>query len=164
MVPARLPDLVDASHGFTIVEVVVVVSILGILSAVSAPVLTTHLRTATLRAGAEEAVAALNAARQLAIRTSATVCVRNDGTRVQYHVGHCGASRWTGIGTDAAGNIDLANNLRVSGTNNLCFNDLGAGTATPAPCAPNGTLTITSPTSGAALSVIMATTGRLRIQ
>ncbi len=164
MVSERVPHVVSASRGFTMAELAVVLAVLGILSVVSIPSLATYLRAARLRAGAEEAVAILNAARQLAIRASATVCVRHDGTRAQFHVGNCSAPRWTGIGTDAAGDIRLANDLRIAGSSNLCFNDLGAGTATPAPCAPNGTLTVTSPAGGASLSVIMATTGRLRIQ
>lgn len=164
MVPERLPHLVGASRGFTMAELSVVLAILGIVSVVSIPILTTYLRAASLRAGAEETIAILNAARHLAIRASTTVCVRNDGTRAHYHVGDCSAARWTGIGTDAAGDIRLANDLRIGGSNNLCFNDLGAGTATPAPCAPNGTLTVTSPTGGVSLNVIMATTGRLRVQ
>lgn len=164
MVSERLPHVVGGSRGFTMVELTAVLAIVGIISAISMPSLWTYLRTATLRAGAEEAVAVLDAARQLAIRMSTTVCVRNDGTRMRYHVGGCGAAPWSGIGTDVSGNIQLANELRIGGTNNLCFNDLGAGTATPAPCAPNGTLTVTSPAGGATLHVIMATTGRLRIQ
>ena len=164
MVSERLPHIIGGSRGFTMVELTVVLAIVGIISTISIPMLSTYLRTATLRAGAEEAVAVLNAARQLAIRMSTTVCVRNDGTRLRYHVGSCGAAPWSGSGTDAVGDIQLANELRVGGTNNLCFNDLGAGTATPAPCAPNGTLTVTNPAGGATLNVIMATTGRLRIQ
>ena len=145
-------------------ELVVVIAILGTLAVASIPTLSTYLRSATLRAGAEEAVAILNGARYLAIRLNTTVCVRNDGTRAQYRVGGCGATAWTGAGTDAGGNIRLANNLRVSGSDNLCFNPLGAGAATPAPCAPNGTLVVTHPGGGATLRVVMATTGRLRIQ
>jgi Tfp pilus assembly protein FimT len=145
-------------------ELVVVVAILGILAAVTTPALWTFLRTARLRAGAEEAVAILNAARHLAIRMSTTVCVRNDGAGAHYHVGGCGAAPWTGVGSDAAGNIRLANGLQISGTDHLCFNDLGAGAAAPVPCRPNGTLTVGHPDGGTTLSVIMATTGRLRVQ
>ena len=146
------------------IELTVVVAVLGIIAALSIPTLWTYLRTATLRAGAEEAVTVLNGARHLAIRMNTTVCVSNDGTRAQYRVGGCGAAAWTGVGTDANGQIWLANRLQVSGTNHLCFNYLGAGTSSPAPCTANGTLTIASPTGGATLNVVMATTGRLRIQ
>ena len=145
-------------------ELAVVVAILGVVSALCVPTLWTYLRTATLRAGAEELTAVLNRARHLAIRTSTTVCVTNDGTRAQYRVGTCGGAAWTGVGTDAAGHIRLANGLWVSGARYLCFNYLGAGSATPAPCAANGTLTVTNPSGGATVGVVMATTGRVRIQ
>ncbi len=141
-----------------------VVTILSIVAAISLPSLWTYARTATLRAGAEEMVTVLNGARQLAIRMNTTVCVTNDGTRAQYRVGHCGGAAWTGAETDAAGNIRLANHLRVGGIAHLCFNHLGAGSITPAPCAANGTLTVTNPSGGATVNVIMASTGRVRIQ
>jgi prepilin-type N-terminal cleavage/methylation domain-containing protein len=164
MVPGWVRRIVTSPGGFTMAELVVVVAILGLVAAISAPTLWTSLRSATLRAGAEEAVAVLNGARHLAIRMNTTVCVRNDGTRARYHVGSCAAAAWTGVGTDAGGNISLANGLRVGGSPTLCFNALGAGAATPSPCAANGTLLVTSPSGGDTLSVIMATSGRLRIQ
>lgn len=145
-------------------ELVVVVAILGIVAAVSVPSLWTHIRAATLRAGAAELVALLNGARHLAIGSNATVCVTNDGTHAQYRIGGCGGAVWTGAGTDAAGNIRLANHLQVSGARHLCFNYLGAGSTAPAPCAANGTLTVTNPSGGATMNVIMATTGRVRVQ
>jgi Tfp pilus assembly protein FimT len=145
-------------------ELMVVVAILGIITAVSAPSLWTYIRTATLRAGAEEMVSVLNRARQLAIGMNTTVCVTNNGASAQYRVATCGGAAWTGVGTDADGSIRLANDLRVSGANHLCFNYLGAGSTTPAPCAANGTLTVTNPSGGATVTVIMATTGRVRIQ
>jgi prepilin-type N-terminal cleavage/methylation domain-containing protein len=163
MVPERL-RVIGAAHGYTMAELVVVLAIIGILVALGVPTLSTYLRAAALRAGAEEAVSVLNGARQLAIQANTTVCVTNDGTQAQYHVGGCTAATWTGVGTDASGNIRMANQLRVGGSNNLCFNHLGAGTLSPAPCAANGTLTVTSPAGGPALTVVMATTGRLRIQ
>jgi Tfp pilus assembly protein FimT len=145
-------------------ELVVVVAILGLVAAISAPNLWTFLRSAALRAGTEEAIAVLNGARHLAIRLNTTVCVRNDGLQARYHVGSCAAAAWTGVGTDASGNIRLANGLRVSGSRTLCFNALGAGAATPSPCSANGTLLVTSPSGDDTLSVVMATSGRLRVQ
>jgi prepilin-type N-terminal cleavage/methylation domain-containing protein len=164
MVPGGVRRIVAAPRGFTITEVVAVAAIIGLLTAVSAPSLWTYIRTARLRAGAEEMVSVLNRARQLAIGMSTTVCVTNDGATAQYRVGTCAGAAWTGVGTDADGSIRLANDLRVSGADHLCFNDLGAGSTTPAPCAANGTLTVTNPSGGATVKVIMATTGRVRIQ
>jgi prepilin-type N-terminal cleavage/methylation domain-containing protein len=164
LVPQRLRRLLADGRGFTLTELVVVVAVVGIIMAVSVPALWTYFRSAALRGGAEEAVSVLNNARQLAIRLNTTVCVTNTGGNAQFHVGSCGAAAWTGPGTTAAGNIGLANNLTLSGTNNLCFNYLGAGTATPNPCVANGTLTVTNPVGGATMNVVMATTGRIRIQ
>jgi len=145
MVSEWVRRIVGGPRAFTTTELVVVVAIIGVIAALSVPSLWTYIRAAALRAGAEEMVAVLNGARQLAIRTNTTVCVTNDGTSAQYHLGHCAGAAWAGVGTDVGGNIRLANHLRVSGTSHLCFNYLGAGAATPAPCAPNGTLTVTNP-------------------
>jgi Tfp pilus assembly protein FimT len=142
----------------------VVVAILGILTALTVPTLWTYLRAATLRAGAEETVAILNGARELAVRLNTTVCVSHDGAQARYHIGGCTGTVWTGSTTDPSGHIGLANQLRVSGSSHLCFNHLGAGTPTPSPCAANGTLIVSSPGGGSTLTVVMATTGRLRIQ
>jgi len=164
VVSERIRWIVTRTRGFTLAELVVVVAVVAIITAVSVPTLWTYFRSAALRGGAEEAVTVMNGARQLAIRLNTTVCVTNDGTAVQYHVGTCSAAPWTGPGTEASGNVRLANGITLGGTNNLCFNYLGAGSATPAPCVANGTLTVTNPTGGATLSVVMATTGRIRIQ
>lgn len=163
MVPERL-RVIGAARGYTMAELVVVLAVVGVVVAFGIPTLSTYLRAAALRAGAEEAVSVLNGARQLAIQTNSTVCVTNDGTQAQYHVGGCTAAIWTGLGTDASGNIRMVNQLRIGGSNNLCFNHLGAGTPAPSPCVANGTLTVTSRDGGPALSVVMATTGRLRVQ
>ena len=164
MVPERVRRIVGAPRGYTVTELTVVVAILAIVTAISVPSLWTYVQGATLRAGAEEMATVLNGARQLAIQMNTTVCVTNDGTRVQYRVDRCGGVAWTGAETDAAGNIQLANQVRVSGAPHLCFNYLGAGSMTPAPCAANGTLTVRSSAGGTSLNVIVASTGRVRVQ
>ena len=163
MVSERLRRVVSGTGAFTLTELVVVVAVVGIMMAISVPTLWTYFRSAALRGAAEEAVALLNTARQLAIRLNTTVCITNDGTVMQYHVSTCAAAAWTGPGTDSGGAIRLSNGLALSGTNHLCFNYLGAGSATPAPCVANGTLTVAHPTGGT-MNVVMATTGRIRIQ
>jgi len=145
-------------------ELLVVIAVIAVITAVSVPTLWTYFRTAALRGAAEELVTVLNGARQLAIRANSTVCVTNDGTRVQYHLSTCGAATWKGPGTDASGNITLSNAIRAGGTNNVCYSYLGATTATPGPCVNAGTLTVTNPVGGATMSVTVATTGRAKIQ
>jgi Tfp pilus assembly protein FimT len=146
-------------------EIIVVVAIIGILMAVGLPALWTYFRTAALRAGAEELVTVLNGARQLAIRMNTTVCVTNDTTNVQYRVGTCAAPvPWTGPGTDGAGNLRLSNGVVAGGTPNLCYGYLGAGTNLVAGCANSGVFTVSNPGGGATLTVLVASTGRARIQ
>jgi prepilin-type N-terminal cleavage/methylation domain-containing protein len=163
----RRPQALVNARGFSMTEIIVVVAIIGIIMAVSAPTLWTYFRTAALRAGAEELVTVLNGARQLAMRLNRTVCVVHDGTSVQYRLGGCAAppaTIWAGPGTDAAGNIRLANGIQTGGTNNLCYGYLGAGAFTPAPCVNNAVFTVTNPNGGATMNVVVATSGRARIQ
>ena len=83
-----------------------------------------------------------------AIRMNTTVCVINDGSRAvprgdlrRCRVGWaCGNRR---RGPHSAGEPPGGERRPQP-----CFNYLGAGSATPAPCAANGTLTVTSPSWG----------------
>jgi type IV fimbrial biogenesis protein FimT len=152
-----------SARGFTLTELLVVIAIIAVTVGVSIPTLWTYYRSAKLRGAADQTVSLLNGARQLAIRLNTTVCVTVDSTGMQYHSGTCSAAAYTGAGTDASGYMTLDTGLSWSGTNNLCFNYLGAGAATPAPCASSGTLTITR-SQGGSMNVVMATTGRVRLQ
>jgi Tfp pilus assembly protein FimT len=144
-------------------ELLVVIAVIGVTTGVAIPSLWTYYRSSALRGAGEQTVAQLNNARQLAIRLNTIVCVTVDTTGMQYHVGTCAAAAYTGAGTNSAGYMTLATGLTWSGTNNLCFSYLGAGVTTPAPCASNGTLTVTR-AAGGTLNVTMATTGRVRLQ
>ena len=144
-------------------ELIVVVAIVAVIMAVSAPTLWRYYRSATLRAAAEQTVTMLNNARQLAIRLNTTVCVTVDATGMQYHQGTCGAAAYTGPGTDTAGYIKLDPGLTLGGPN-VCFGYLGAAPSPlPAGCLSNGTYTITR-AQGGTINVIVASTGRVRIQ
>ena len=163
MVPERIRRIVANRRGFTLTELLVVIAVMAITIGVAIPTLWTYYRSAALRGAAEQTVSMLNNARQLAIRLNTTVCVTNDPTGMQYHVGTCGAAAYTGAGTDSTGYMRLDTGLTLSGTNNLCFGYLGAGATAPAPCVNAGTLTVTR-AQGGTQNIIMATTGRVRIQ
>lgn len=151
-------------RGYTMTELLVVIAIVAITIGVSIPTLWTYYRSAALRGAAEQTVTTLNNARQLAIRLNTTVCVTIDATGMQYHVGTCAAAAYTGAGTDATGYMRLDTGLTLGGTNNICFGYLGAAPSPlPAGCVSNGTLTITR-SQGGSTSVVVASTGRVRIQ
>lgn len=142
--------------GFSLAELIVVVGVIGIIMAASAPFFLSYLRTSALRTGAEEMVTVLNRARQLAIRDNSNMCVTNDGTRVQYRIATCGGTVWTGPGTDVVGFIRLTNNITVASGQNVVFTYLGTATVA-------GTYTVTNPQDGRTMSVIVASSGRVAI-
>jgi len=142
--------------GFSLTELIVVVGVIGILMGASAPFFLSFLRTSALRTGAEEMVTVLNGARQLAIRDNRSMCVTNDGTRVQYRIATCGGTVWTGPGTDAAGFVRLVNNITVASGQNVVFTYIGTATVA-------GTYTVTNPQDSRTLSVIVAPSGRVSI-
>jgi prepilin-type N-terminal cleavage/methylation domain-containing protein len=141
--------------GFSATELVVVVAVIGIIMAASAPTFFSYFRTAAVRSGAEEMSAVLNRARQLAIKDNTSMCVMNTGNRVQYFVGPCGVTVWTGPGTDAAGFIQLASNISMT-TGQVTFTYIGTATA-PA------SYTVTNPPDANTLTVNVTAAGRISI-
>jgi prepilin-type N-terminal cleavage/methylation domain-containing protein len=140
--------------GFTATELVVTVAVIGVLMAASAPFFLSYLRTSALRGGAEEMATVLNRARQLAIRDNTSMCVTNDGTRVQFHVATCGGTIWTGTGTDSTGFIRLANSVTVASAQNVVFTYMGTATAA-------ATYTVTK--DGRTMNVAVTPAGRVSI-
>jgi Tfp pilus assembly protein FimT len=144
-------------RGFSAVELLVLVSVLGILMAVGWPAFLSYWRSAALQGGAQELATLLNRARQLAIAQNTSVCVNQSATRVQFLVGGCGGTVWLGPGTDAAGWFKLQNGLNVSSTTaNVVFDYLGdAATA--------GVYTVQNPINNSTLHVTVALSGRLTV-
>jgi Tfp pilus assembly protein FimT len=138
-----------------VTELSIVVGVFAILTAVSAPVFLTFLRTSTLRAGAEEISTVLNRARQMAIRDNRSMCVQRTGSRLQYRVGGCGGAVWAGPGTDGAGVIQLTNDITVANGPDVVFTYLGTATSA-------GTFTVAGH-DGSTLSVIVAPSGRVSL-
>jgi type IV fimbrial biogenesis protein FimT/type IV fimbrial biogenesis protein FimU len=150
------------ARGFGLAELLVVVAVIGMISAVGYPYVATYLRTASLRAGAQELAAVINGARQLAIARNTNVCVTLSGTRAQYRTGTsaacAGGTLFVGTGTAADGTISLSNDMQITAASaNVVFSALGAAVTA-------GTYTVHNPASGANLSVVVAASGRVRIQ
>jgi Tfp pilus assembly protein FimT len=142
--------------GFSAVELLVTVGVISIIMAASAPFFLSYLRTSALRGGAEEMATVLNRARQVAIRDNVSMCVTNDGTRVQFRIASCGGTIWTGPGTDSTGFIQLSNSITVTSAQNVVFTYMGIATVA-------GTYTVTNPRDGRTMSVVVIPSGRVSI-
>jgi prepilin-type N-terminal cleavage/methylation domain-containing protein len=144
-------------RGFGLTELVVVVALLGILSLFAVPNLVSYYQSSSLTAGAEQLAAVMNRARHLAISRNTSVCVEINGTTVRLRTASCAGTIWTGVGTDSAGTIVIANNLQVAGATNAVFTNTG-GASTAA------TYSLTDPKTGHSRNVVVVATGRVTIQ
>jgi type IV fimbrial biogenesis protein FimT len=145
------------ARGFTLAELIVVIAVIGILAVLGLPSLVSYLQAATAKAGAEELVAALNQARQLAIALNQSMCVEVSASQLRYRQASCTGTIWTGPGTDTNGWIRLQNNVSVTTNQNPVFSWLGAAN-------PGATFTVTTPTGSRTASVVVSASGRIQIQ
>ena len=160
----RLFDLASApgrrrarQHGgFSIAELMVVVAIIGILAATSAPFFISYYQAAKLKTAAEDIAGFINQGRQLAIRNNNNVCVQVAGTTMNYRQGGCAGTVWVGAGTDAAGNIKVPYGISIAASANPVFNYLGSAT-------PAAIYTVTNSDTGLSLHVNVSVSGRLTI-
>ena len=70
------------------------------------PTYLSYRQSAILKSAAQQLVTMINVARELALRVNDNVCVKLPSpTTMSYTLGGCSGSIWTGVGTDAAGNM-----------------------------------------------------------
>jgi len=153
-----------ADAGYSMIELMLVLTIIGTLGVLATPFFLTYYQASRLRVSAEELAAFVNLGRQLAIRQNSATCVHIGSAAVQYYVGGtvsggsctCACSAWVGPGTDATGNVKLPEGISVSPNTDFQFSYLGAAT-------PGSTITVTNSQTGAALHVTVAASGRVSI-
>lgn len=150
------------ARGYTMAELLVVVAVVGVLSALGYPYFATYLQSASLKAGAQELKTIINGARQLAIARNANVCMTLSNNMAVYRINvssTCGGGTiFVGSITKADGTIALSNEIQVTGTTaNVVFTNLGAASTA-------GTYTVRNPTTSSTMNVIVAASGRVTIQ
>ena len=139
--------------GFSATELVVVLAILGILTATAMPLFIRYYQGARLKVAAEEVAAFLNQGRQLGIRENAGVCVQRAPTAMQYYVGSPVGGACTGT---TAATLTMPETITLTASANpITFDYLGAATPT--------TYTLTNAQDGQSLRVTVAISGRIRI-
>ena len=144
--------------GFTLVELILVLVVISILSVMAVPAYLSYRQAATLKSGAQQVVAMINQARELAIKQNDNVCVKVPGsTTMTYTLGSCSGTVWVGAGTDGAGNVRVPQGITVSATANPIFDYVGSAL-------PAATYTITNTQTSATLTVSVAASGRVTIQ
>jgi prepilin-type N-terminal cleavage/methylation domain-containing protein len=146
--------------GFTLLEIVLVVGIIGIITALATPMFLSYYQGAQLRVAAEQVVTFLNQGRQMAITQNGSICVHIEPattpTTMHYHQGTCAGTTWIGPGTTAAGDIPLPEGITATATASPIFNYLG-GSSTGA------TWTIRLTPSNTSVNVVVALSGRVCI-
>lgn len=160
MVRERLRGLNE--RGVTIAELLMVVAVVGIVSAVGTPYFMSYMQSAALRAAAQELATIISGARQLAIARNTNVCVSLVNNQATYRTGvssTCGGGTlYLGANTRADGTMTLDNSMTIGGTTaTVVFNSLGVAVTA-------GTYTVRNPTTNSTLSVVVSFMGRVTVQ
>jgi type IV fimbrial biogenesis protein FimT len=160
MVSRRLRRL--GSRGFTLTDLVITLAVVSIVATLAFPYFQTFLRTAKVKAAAQELASIVGGGRQLAIARNANVCVLLSGNQARYMLNTSatcvGGTTYLGPVTKSDGTIALSNSMQISATTaNVVFTNLGAASTA-------GTYTVRDPDTSQTLNVVVAASGRVTIQ
>jgi prepilin-type N-terminal cleavage/methylation domain-containing protein len=156
-----------ASGGFSFIELVVVIGLIGVISAISIPWFLTYVEAEKIRGAAREVATLLNQARQLAVTRNTSFSVEGQLSplnQVRFCSGVAipcpGGAVWVAEATDANGWIRLDNNTQLVLAQPITFSALGAAT-------PGGRLRVAQGPGAAApsscLDVVVSGSGRVQI-
>ncbi|MFQ5830038.1 MAG: GspH/FimT family pseudopilin [Candidatus Methylomirabilia bacterium] len=149
---------VGTHAGFTLLELMAAVAVIGVITVLATPVFLSFLRAQELRGAAGQVAALLQQARQLAIASSTSYRVEVDVTanRLRF-VRTSDDTPWTGPGAGSQGYWQLENQSQITAvTANPTFNPLGT--------AGGGTITVAAAQGSQTLNVVVSSSGRVRIQ
>ena len=152
MTRARWRRRLLGSAGFSLSELAVGMSVVGVLASIALPTAWTMLPAATARGGAREIQAALNQARMVAIQTRQNVCVRAVAGGLKLLQGTCAGTAWVGQDTSDSGVITLSSAAVPSGTWPV-FTPFGTAST-------SGVLTVHDP-SGSSVTVTVQPSGQV---
>ena len=159
-------------RGFTLIEIVIVVAVIGIVSVPTTIYFVSFLAAQALTGAAQQMTNHLNQARQLAITSSTSYRVEFDRINGKLRFlntkdctpaptdtcppgTHGTCTPWCGPGTDSSGWRTLENGARIACVGStIKFNSLGTGTG--------GTVGVKAATGEDIRYVIVGSTGRVR--
>jgi prepilin-type N-terminal cleavage/methylation domain-containing protein len=142
--------------GFSVMELVVVIALIGILFVMTVPFFLSYYQAAAARANVQEVITLFNQARELAIRQNDRVCVSMPTNhQMVFLLNNCAGTAWTGAGTDSAGKVNLPPGFTISPLTNVIFDYLGTAISGAT------TYTMTNSTTGHTTTISIALTGRV---
>ena len=147
------------ARGVTLAELLLVLALIGTLSALAAPTILSYAQASALEASARHLATVINLGRQIAISQNTAGCVHVIGANVRLRRDGCGGAIWSGPGTDGAGFIRIsdAGTLVISATADIVFSNLGAAS-------PAGTYTVARAGDDRTRTVVVAATGRVSVR
>ena len=157
------PSFRPGSAGFSVVELVVLVAVIGVLSAIGFPLYLSYARAQETDSAARVIVVALNQARQLAITRGVSFSAEsqtNPNNRMRFCSGTVvpcpGGNVYTGAETDGNGWRTLENGSRITLGPAITFSSLGAATTA-------GRLRVQNSSATGQLDVCVSPSGRIRV-